>query len=155
MKQIKIGLLGFGTVGQAVYKLLTENAKNIAERTGFLPVIEKVLVRDLKKKRSFPIDSKLLTTDPEDILENKEISIVCELMGGIKPAEEYILSALEKGKAVVTANKALLSEKGEKVFSLVNERRLYLGFEASVGGGIPIIKTMKEALVGNKIKRIV
>jgi homoserine dehydrogenase len=155
MRQIKIGLLGFGTVGQAVYKLLTENAKNIAERTGFLPVIEKVLVRDLKKKRNLPIDPKLLTTDPEDILEHKEISIVCELMGGIKPAEEYILSALEKGKAVVTANKALLSEKGEKVFSLVNERRLYLGFEASVGGGIPIIKTMKEALVGNKIKRIV
>jgi len=155
MKQIKIGLLGFGTVGQAVYKLLTENAENIAERTGFLPVIEKVLVRDLKKKRSLSIDSKLLTTDPKDILENKEISIVCELMGGIKPAEEYILSALERGKVVVTANKALLSEKGEKVFSLVNERRLYLGFEASVGGGIPIIKTMKEALVGNKIKRIV
>jgi homoserine dehydrogenase len=155
MKQIKIGLLGFGTVGQAVYKLLTENSKNIAERTGFLPVIEKVLVRDLKKKRNLPIDPKLLTTDPEDILEHKEISIVCELMGGIKPAEEYILSALEKGKAVVTANKALLSEKGERVFSLVNERRLYLGFEASVGGGIPIIKTMKEALVGNKIKRIV
>ncbi len=155
MKQIKIGLLGFGTVGQAVYKLLTENAKNIAERTGFLPVIEKVLVRDLKKKRNLSIDSNLLTTDPEDILEHKEISIVCELMGGINPAEEYVLSALEEGKAVVTANKALLSEKGGRIFSLVNERRLYLGFEASVGGGIPIIKTMKEALVGNKIKRIV
>ncbi len=155
MKQIKIGLLGFGTVGQAVYKLLTENAKNIAERTGFLPVIEKILVRDLKKKRDLLIDPKLLTTNPKEILENKEISIVCELMGGIKPAEEFILSALESGKAVVTANKALLSEEGEKIFSLVNERKLYLGFEASVGGGIPIIKTMKEALVGNKIKRIV
>ena len=155
MKQIKIGLLGFGTVGQAVYKLLTENAKNIVERTGFLPVIVKVLVRDLKKKRNLPVDPKLLTTDPKEILENEEISIVCELMGGIKPAEEFILSALDRGKAVVTANKALLSERGEKIFSLVNERRLYLGFEASVGGGIPIIKTMKEALVGNKIKRIV
>jgi homoserine dehydrogenase len=117
MKQIKIGLLGFGTVGQAVYKLLTENAKNIAERTGFLPVIEKVLVRDLKKRRSLSIDPKLLTTDPEDILEHKEISIVCELMGGIKPAEEYILSALEKGKAVVTGKQgSSIGKGGEGLF---------------------------------------
>ena len=155
MRKIKIGLLGFGTVGQAVHELLLENAKYIAERTGFLPVVEKIFVRYVKKKRRVAVDPKLLTTDPNEILENEDIRIVCELMGGVHPTEELILTALEKGKAVVTANKALLAERGEKIFSLVNEKKLYLGFEASVGGGIPIIKTMKEALIGNKIKRIV
>ncbi len=155
MQKINLALLGFGVVGQAVYELLSKNATRIAKITGFHPVIKKILVRDLKKKRKISIDKGFLTTDFNEILSDEEIKIVCELMGGLEPSEEYILKSLHQGKAVITANKALLSERGEKIFTKLNQRRGYLGFEASVGGGIPVIKTIRESLIGNKIHRIV
>ncbi len=155
MKEIKIGLLGFGTVGTGVYELLEKNINLIEERVGVKPIIKKILVKNLDKKRDIKINPHLLTTNVNEILEDPEISIVCELIGGIEPAKDYILKAFEKGKEVVTANKAVLSLYGKEIWEKCTERKRFLGFEASVGGGIPVIKTLKEALIGNEIKSII
>jgi homoserine dehydrogenase len=155
MKEVNIALLGFGTVGTGVYELLIKNSDLIKERIGIKPVIKKILVKDLKKKREVEVDKNLLTTNVEEILKDPEISIVCELMGGIKPAKDYILKALQKGKEVVTANKAILAQHGDEIWEEARKRKRFFGFEASVGGGIPVIKTLKEALIGNNIKSII
>ncbi len=155
MKEVKIALLGFGTVGMGVYELLEKNSSLIEERVGIKPVIKKILVRDLKKKRDVKVDKSLFTTDIEEIIEDPEISIVCELIGGIEPAKSYVLKALQKGKEVITANKAILAQHGDEIWEEARKRKRFLGFEASVGGGIPVIKTLKEALIGNHIKSIV
>lgn len=155
MKEIKIGLLGFGTVGTGVYELLEKNINLIEERVGVKPIIKKILVKNLDKKRDIKINPHLLTTNVNEILEDPEISIVCELIGGIEPAKDYILKAFEKGKEVVTANKAVLALYGKEIWEKCTERKRFLGFEASVGGGIPVIKTLKEALIGNEIKSII
>ncbi|MFN3505044.1 MAG: homoserine dehydrogenase, partial [Caldimicrobium sp.] len=155
MKEITIALLGFGTVGQGVYQLLETNKEALKKRLGVDFKVKKILVRDPKKKRERTIPKELFTTNFEEILNDPSISIICELMGGIEPARSYILSALEKGKQVITANKAVLAEKGAEIFQAAVKYRVYLGFEASVGGGIPVIKTLREALVGNKIERII
>lgn len=155
MEEVKIGLLGLGTVGSGVFELLAKNKKLIEERVGVKIGIKKILVRDLKKKRKVDVDPTLLTLNPDEILEDPEISVVCELMGGIEPAKTYILKALKNGKEVVTANKAVLAEYGDDIWEIAAKNGRFLGFEASVGGGIPVIKTLKEALVGNNIKSIV
>lgn len=155
MKEVKIGILGLGTVGSGVFELLTKNANLIEERAGVRITVKKVLVKDLRKKRKIQIDPSLLTVNPEEILNDPEISIVCELIGGINPAKEYIVKALKNGKEVVTANKAVLAECGEEIWNEAAKNDRYLGFEASVGGGIPVIKTLREALVGNNIKSII
>ena len=155
MKEIKIALLGFGTVGMGVYELLKKNSELIKERVGIRPVVKKILVRDPKKKRDIKIDQKYFTTNIEEILEDPEISIVCELIGGIEPAKTYILKALQKGKEVVTANKAILAQYGNEIWEEARKRKRFIGFEASVGGGIPIIKTIKESLIGNSISSII
>lgn len=155
MEEVRIGMLGLGTVGSGVFEMLVKNKKLIEERVGVKIVIKKILVRDLKKKRKVNVDSNLLTLNPDEIFEDPEISIVCELMGGIEPARTYILKALKNGKQVVTANKAVLAEYGEEIWETAARNGRFLGFEASVGGGIPVIKTLKEALVGNNIKSIV
>lgn len=154
MKEIKIALLGFGNVGQGVYELIEKHRERLASKTGLKLVIKRILVRDLQKRRAIQAPTSLFTTDFEEILQDKEISIICELMGGIEPAKTYIKRALEAGKQVVTANKALLAEEGEQIYALASERGAFLGFEASVGGGIPVIKTLREALIGNKIESI-
>ncbi|NPA40321.1 MAG: homoserine dehydrogenase [Thermodesulfobacteria bacterium] len=153
MQEVKIGLLGCGTVGTGVYELLEKNKDIIAERTGFKPVIKKILVKNKKKGRKIPGD--LLTTDPREILQDPEIEVVCELIGGEEPAKTFILEALDQGKEVVTANKAVLASYGEVIWNKVAEKDRFLGFEASVGGGIPIIKTLKDSLVGNRINSII
>jgi len=155
MEEVKIGLLGFGTVGTGVFELLEKNRELIKERIGLVPVIKKILVRDLKKSRNTQVNPELFTTSFEEILEDPEISIVCELIGGISPAKDYVLRALQKGKEVVTANKAILAEYGDEIWGEALKNGRFLGFEASVGGGIPIIKTLREALIGNEIKSIV
>jgi homoserine dehydrogenase len=155
MKEIKIALLGFGTVGMGVYELLQKNAELIKERVGIKPVVKRILVRDLKKKREVEVERGLLTNDVDDVLNDPEISIVCEVMGGIEPAKSYVLKALQKGKEVVTANKAILAQHGNEIWEEARRRKRFLGFEASVGGGIPVIKTLKEALIGNNIKSII
>lgn len=150
--EIHVGLLGCGTVGSGVYKILTENRKILEERIGRRVVLKKILVKDAKKKRSVP--SALLTDDPDVILKDPKISIVAEVMGGLQPAESYLLQALEAGKDIVTANKALLAEKGNRIFTRVRENGRSIGFEASVAGGIPIIKALREGFVGNKIQEV-
>jgi len=141
-------------VGQGVYELIEKHRDRLASKTGLKLVIKKILVRDLQKRRAIQVPASLLTTNFEEILQDKEISIICELMGGIEPAKTYIKKALEAGKQVVTANKALLAEEGEEIYALASEKGAFLGFEASVGGGIPVIKTLREALIGNKIESI-
>ncbi len=155
MKEVKIGLLGFGTVGTGVYELLRKNINLIEEKVGLRPVIKKILVKNLNKKRNVIIDPHLFTNDINEILQDPEISIICELIGGIEPAKDYILKAFEKGKEVVTANKAVLALCGKEIWENCTKRKRFLGFEASVGGGIPVIKTLKEALIGNEINSII
>ena len=155
MEEVKIGLLGFGTVGSGVYELLKKNGELIKERVGIKPVVKKILVRDLKKKRNIEVNPELFTTDIAEILNDPEIKIVCELIGGTSPAKEFIIEALKKGKEVVTANKAVLAQFGDEIWEIASKNKRFLGFEASVGGGIPTIKTLKEALIGNEIESII
>ena len=153
MEEIKIGLLGFGTVGKGVYELINKNQELIKKRTGIKLSIKKALVKNPKKHKNFPKD--LLTTDPEEIFKDPEIKIICELIGGEHPAKEYILKAFECEKEVITANKAVLAKWGDEIWGAAEKYGRFLGFEASVGGGIPVIKTLKEALVGNEITSII
>lgn len=152
MQQIGIGILGLGTVGTGLCKLIDENKALIEKRLGFSLDVKKALVRDLSRTRILP-QSKL-TTDPQQILLDPQIQIVVEVMGGVKPAGEYIKRALSAGKAVVTANKELIAREGHGLLELATETGQDLYFEASVAGGIPIIRTLKESLTANRIKGI-
>ncbi|WP_028573960.1 homoserine dehydrogenase [Desulfonatronovibrio hydrogenovorans] len=154
-KVINLALAGFGTVGTGLARIIRENRDWIERRTGKDLVITRVLVRDLTKVRSFiPGPETRFTDDPRDILADPEIDIVVELMGGLDTAQELIKKSLESGKHVVTANKALLAEKGSELFALAHDLNLGLYYEASVAGGIPIIQTLKDSLAGNRIPSI-
>jgi len=154
MQEIGIGLLGFGVVGTGVWRLLSENGEFLARKTGVRLSIRRILVRDPGKRRPVEVPGGLLTTRVEDILEDPAIQVVCELVGGLEPARTYILSALERGKHVVTANKAVLAEYGPEVFAAAESAGCEVFFEAAVGGGVPIIKTLRESLAANRIRRI-
>ena len=154
MQKINIGLIGFGTVGTGVVKVLKENTKVIQERLGAEIVLKKIADKDITRDRGVEIDKSILTTDANDIINDPSINIVIELVGGIEPAKTFILKALNNKKHVVTANKALLSQHGEEIFKTAAKNNVDIGFEASVGGGIPIIKALKEGLVANKINSI-
>lgn len=151
---INVGLIGFGTVGSGVAKILLEKRSELKQRTGMDFVLKKVCDKDISGKRAVVVPKELLTANVKDVLENKEIDIVVELIGGIHPAKEFISTALKNGKHVVTANKALLAEEGKELFELAREKNLALGYEASVCGGIPIIKALREGLVANEVKEI-
>lgn len=151
MKAIKIGIIGFGTIGSGVVKLLNDNSAIIRKRTGIEPQIKKIADIDIRKDRGISINKKILTKNASEIINDPEIKIVVELIGGIQPAKKYIISALKKGKAVVTANKALLAEEGKQIFDTAIENKQDIYFEASVCGGIPIIKTIREGLIANRI----
>lgn len=154
-KTINLALAGFGTVGTGLAKIIQENGSWVERRTGKRLIIKKVLVRDLSKVRSFvPGPDTRFTNNMDDLLKDKDIDIVVELMGGLNEAFTLIDSSLRSGKHVVTANKALLAEKGNELFALANEKKLGLYYEASVAGGIPIVQTLKDSLAGNKIKSI-
>ena len=152
-KVIKIGLLGSGTVGSGVIKVLEMNQQQIAERVGAQLQLKTVLVRDLTKKRPF-LDSYNVTDCIEDILDDKEIDIVVELMGGLHPAREYMLRAMEAGKNVVTANKDVVAQFGKDMFDSAEKNDVDFLFEASVGGGIPIITPLKQSLTANRITEV-
>lgn len=151
---INIGLLGLGTVGGGVATLLKQNAEAISKRIGTTFNIKKILVKNKNKKRS-PLFLKKITYDVEEILEDDEIKIVVELLGGYMPAYTYIKKALNSGKHVVTANKEVIAKHGKELLELASKNKVNLFFEASVGGGIPIIRPMKHCLVGNNIKNII
>ena len=152
-KEIKVALLGAGTVGGGVYKLVERRAAEMPDKVGAELKITKVLVKNLQKKRE-GIPSEVLTDDWEGIIHDPEISIVIELMGGVEPARTYILQALEAGKNVVTANKDLLAEHGQELMEAAERNHRDLCFEAAVGGGIPIIRPLKECLAGNEITEV-
>ena len=152
-KEIKAALLGAGTVGGGVYKLVERRAAEMPDKVGAELKITKVLVKNLQKKRE-GIPSEVLTDDWEGIIHDPEISIVIELMGGVEPARTYILQALKAGKNVVTANKDLLAEHGQELMEAAERNHCDLCFEAAVGGGIPIIRPLKECLAGNEITEV-
>ena len=150
---IKIGLLGSGTVGSGVVRVLKENMEEITARVGTHLVLAKVLVRDKKKPRPY-LDGVELTDRVEDILEDEEISVVVEVMGGLHPAKEYMLRAMEAGKSVVTANKDVVAQFGQELFDMAEKHDVDFRFEASVGGGIPIIMPLKQCLTANRISEV-
>lgn len=148
---IGIGLLGLGTVGTGVVKILQSQAAAIEQKTGIRLVLKKIAVRSVSKKRSVKVDPKLLTANAASVVRDPSVDIVVELIGGIHPAKELIAQAFKSGKQVVTANKALLAEQGDFVFGSALKYSRELGIEASVCGGIPIIKSIREGLASNNI----
>jgi homoserine dehydrogenase len=153
-RTIRIGLLGFGTVGQGVWKHLHNNRAALERRLGVGLEIARVGVRDLKKARAVKIPAALLTANLESIVDDPDIDIVCELIGGVTTARALTARALRLGKVVVTGNKALLSAHGAEMFRLVQQGRGHYFFEASVAGGIPIIKVLREGLIANRFRLI-
>ncbi|GAF27088.1 homoserine dehydrogenase [Moorella thermoacetica Y72] len=151
---INLGLLGLGTVGSGVVRLLEQNKAIITQKLGQPLNIKRILVRDLNRPRQVAVDPALLTTDPETILGDPDIPIIVEVVGGTGTAREYILQALSRGKSVVTANKDLLALYGKELFDAADAHGADLLFEASVGGGIPIIRPLKECLAGNRIRQV-
>jgi len=154
MKQVYLGMIGGGTVGSGVFNALQQNAELMAARTGVRLIVRKVAVKAFDEPRPYPITPALMTLNWKDVVEDPEIQIVTELVGGTGIAKVIVLAALEKGKSVVTANKALLSAHGPELFAAAKKAGTNLYYEASVAGGIPIIKTLREALVGNRFERI-
>jgi len=155
MKQkISVGLIGLGTVGSGALRILTENAELIRNRMGVPIEVVKIAVRDLKRDRGVNLPAGILTNDPFKVIEDPNIDIVAELIGGYEPAKELILGAIARGKHVVTANKALLAAHGAEIHEAARRAGVTIGFEASVGGGIPVIKALKEALAANRILSI-
>ncbi len=154
IKTLRVGILGFGTVGQGTWKHLLENENAWEKILGVRLVPSRASVRSLNKKRALQIDKTCLTTDSLDIVNDPEIDIVCELIGGIEEARELTLRAFAKGKPVITANKALICEHGDELFRAAEEAGVRYAFEASVAGGIPIIKVLRESLVANEFPLI-
>jgi homoserine dehydrogenase len=154
MKRINLGLIGFGNVGSGVIKILRDRKTLLANKIGLDICIKRICDKDINSKRSVCVDKSLLTKEAKEIIEDPQIDIVVELMGGTHPAKEYIIEALKKGKNVVTANKALLAQEGQELFALASDRGKNIYFEASVGAGIPIIKAIREGLVANKFNSI-
>lgn len=153
LKTLKIGLLGSGTVGTGVYKLVESQREEMPHKIGANLSVKKILVRDKTKKRE-GIDQSLLTDRFEDIIEDDDIQIVVEVMGGIEPARTYINVALKAGKHVVTANKDLIAEHGKELLDAASEHGCDLLFEAAVAGGIPILRPLKQCLAGNHLSEV-
>lgn len=151
MQTISVGLIGFGTVGTGVVKILQKNAGLLFERLGAKIEVKKVADLDIKRSRGVKLKKGVLTTNADAILHDPDIDIVIELMGGIEPARTFILKAIASGKHIVTANKALLSRHGWELFRAARRAGVDISFEASVGGGIPIIRTMQEGFASDRI----
>jgi homoserine dehydrogenase len=153
-RTVRIGLLGSGTVGGAVIRLLHDLADDVASRAGVRLVVGRVAVRDPHRDRDVPLAPDAFTTDVRAIVDDPDIDVVCELIGGVDPARELVLRAFANGKSVVTANKELLAAHGEELFAAADEAGRDLYFEASVAGGIPLIRPLRESLAGERVDRI-
>jgi len=151
---VRVGVLGGGTVGSAVVRLLDDAAGDIALRAGVALRVARVAVRDLAKDRGLALELGTLTTDAASIVEDPEVDVVVELVGGVEPARTLILRALGNGKPVVTANKELLATVGQELFEAADAAGLDLRFEASVAGGIPLLAPLKESLAGERVVRL-
>jgi len=152
MPQINLGILGLGTVGSGVVKLIQEHADLLSKKIGASLCIKKIADLNLESPRGIKLDRSLLTTDGNEVVEDKEIQIVVELIGGIEAARDFSLKALRNGKHLVTANKALLALHGQEIYWAAAQNKVNLGFEASVCGGIPILRSLREGLVANRIQ---
>lgn len=154
MRELKVGLLGLGTVGSGVYRILTEKSHLLRARAGTALKVERVLVRDPERRRPVDVEKALLTTDPNSILDDPEIDVVVELLGGAEPARSYLERALSGGKQVVTANKEVIARHGAALQGLALDRGRDLFFEASVAGGIPVLRSLQDSLAGEEIESI-
>jgi homoserine dehydrogenase len=154
MEAIKIGLLGLGTVGSGVVKIIKNHQDKLMHQVGCPVVVKKILVQDLHKTRPVDVDPVLLTSSPADILHDPEIDVVIEVMGGVKETKEYLLSALRQGKHVVTANKDLMALHGSELLSVASENGCDLFYEASVAGGIPILRGLVDGLASDRITQM-
>jgi len=151
---INIGIIGFGTVGAGAISILTDNAASIHQKAGSVLRVKKIADLDITTPRRVKVDPAILTTNADEVIEDPEIDIVVETIGGINPAGVFIRRALKNGKHVVTANKELLAKEGRTLLPLACDVKCDLAFEASVGGGIPIIGPMKSSLAGNEILEV-
>ncbi len=149
---VKVGLLGLGTVGSGTLTVLARNAQLIASRAGRRIQVTLASARDITRARSCPLTGVVLVADPFEVVDDPDIEIVAELMGGIEPARALVLKAIHNGKHVVTANKALIALHGNEIFAAARERGVMVAFEAAVAGGVPVIKVMREALAGNDVQ---
>jgi len=154
MLQVNVGVLGFGTVGTGMVEILINNRQLIEDRVGAEIVLKKIADLDIDSDRGVKIDPTVLTTDAMEIVNDPEIDVVVELIGGCDQAMEYVLMAMERGKHVVTANKALIAEHGKQLFETAEQYNVDIAFEASVAGGIPIIRAVREGLSANQIKAV-
>ena len=152
IEKINVGLIGLGTVGSGVAKMLLSRREFLARQAGIPLVLKRVCTRNPRRVRSVRVDPRIMTSNPEHILNDPEIDVVIELIGGIHPAKEIVLKAIQNRKPVVTANKALLAHEGAEVFQAAAKAGVDLYFEASVAGGIPIIKSLREGLIGNDLE---
>lgn len=153
-RTVRIGFLGLGTVGCGAFELLRRNRTDIEMRCGSTIEVRRIAVRDVTKRRPIEAPSALLTADASEVLDDPEIDIVCELIGGLDPAGEYVMRALRGGKSVVTANKELIARGGHEIMVEAGRRKLDFLFEGAVGGGIPIVQPMKNALAGNAFREV-
>ena len=151
MRNINIGIIGFGTIGSGVVKILQEKSEELAKRTAVCLSLKKIADLDIESPRVASVDRSMLTTDAFEIINDPEIEIIIELMGGINAVKAFIMAALANKKYIVTANKALLAEAGDEIFKAAQQNGVDIGFEASIAGTIPIIKTIRESLVANQI----
>ena len=151
MKKIGIGIIGFGTVGTGVVKILKKNKASLRQRIGADLELKKIADLDIKTDRGVKLPNGILTKDAEVLLNDPDIDIVVELIGGIEFAKKFIIKALNKGKHVITANKALLAEHGLEIYRAAARNSVDLAFEASVAGGIPIIRAIQESFVSDRV----
>ena len=151
---IQIGMIGFGNVGQGVYRLLEKNRSLIESKIGAQMRIKRIVVRDLAKPRDVSVPEGMLTTNFDDILNDPEIDIVLELMGGYEPTRTYLLEAMRKGKHIVTANKAVLSMHWDEIIQTAQQQKVDIYFEAAVCGGIPVVQAINDGLAANNITSI-
>jgi homoserine dehydrogenase len=151
---VPVALLGYGTVGAAVNRLLTESGDDIERATGHRLRVVKALVRDAGKERDFPPAGGVLTEDVQDVLDDPSITVVAEVMGGVEPTGDYVLDLLRRGKHVVSANKQLVARRGAELFAAASEAGVQLRFEASVCAAIPVIKVLRESLLVTNVHRV-
>ncbi len=155
MREIKIGVLGLGVVGSGTVRILQGNATEIAHRVGARLVVKKIAVRNLNKPRAVQVERGLLTDNPYEVIDDPEIDILAELIGGVEPAHTYVMRAIERGKHIVTANKEMMAKAGHDLMEAAGERRRDFFLEGSVAGGIPIIAAIKESLTANRIHEVI
>ena len=153
-REIKIGILGLGVVGSGTVRVLQENADDIARRVGARLTIKKIAVRDIDKPRAVQVDRSLLTDNPDEVINDPEIEILAELIGGVDPAHGYVLRAIRSGKHIVTANKEMMAKAGHDLMEAAGATRRDFYLEGSVAGGIPIIGAIKESLAANRIREV-